>query len=110
MSKLKIVTIDGEEFYMWDSYELTPEMERYTIQTREESQWAWKHTLYHTEEAGFERGVEQGIEQVRIKAEAEKLEIARKVLKEGISVEVVGQITGVDLAVISKLKLELEEA
>jgi len=70
---------------------------------REDSQWAWKHTLYHTEEAGFERGIEQGIE-------AYKLEIAKKALKVGISMEMVGQVTGVDLSAISRLKLELEEA
>jgi len=39
----------------------------------------------------------------------EKLEIAKKALKEGISVEMVGQITGIDFAVISELKLELED-
>ena len=52
---------------------------------------------------------EKGVEQERAKAEKEKLEIAKKALKEGISAEVVGQITGIDLAVISKLELELED-
>ena len=68
---------------------------------REDSQWAAKHSRYHLEK--------RVREEERTKAEAEKLEIAKKALKEGISVEVVSQITGIHLAMISKLKLELEE-
>jgi len=45
-----------------------------------------------------------GVEQERKRAEAEKMTVARNALKEGISAEIVSQITGIDLSVISKLE------
>jgi DNA invertase Pin-like site-specific DNA recombinase len=64
---------------------------------REESQWAWKHTLYHTEErARLEE---------REKAEIEKLEIAKRLRNSGMSAHEVAKHTGLSEDQILKIEL-----
>jgi predicted transposase/invertase (TIGR01784 family) len=71
---------------------------------REESQWAWKHTLYHTEkrgrEEGREEGLEQGLELGRIKAETAT---AKSLLETGMSVEEVAKHVELDVEKINAL-------
>jgi predicted transposase/invertase (TIGR01784 family) len=47
-------------------------------------------------EAGLAQGLEQGRREEREKAYREKLETARKALREGLPAELIGKITGLD--------------
>ena len=63
---------------------------------RKRAEWAWQHTLHATEARARDEGIEKG-----------KIETAKNALNEGFSVEVVEQITKIDLDTILQLKAEL---
>lgn len=70
-------------------------------QAREESQWAWQHTLYRTEERAREEGIKQG-------AHEKSIEIAKKLLGSGVSREIVQKASGLDIEEIQALEREVE--
>jgi predicted transposase/invertase (TIGR01784 family) len=61
---------------------------------REESQWAWKHTLYHTEERARKEGYEEAYEKAESEKLAEKLEIAKELWNMDLSVKQIIKATG----------------
>jgi len=72
---------------------------------REESQWAWEHTLHATEERGREEGWVEGLQLGELK---KAIEIAKASLKNGLDINTIALITGLDLDVVSQLKFEIE--
>ena len=55
---------------------------------------------------GIEQGILQGIEQG---AEQTKIETAKEALKNNISIETTSKITGLPIASVEKLKVEIEQ-
>ena len=55
---------------------------------------------------GLAEGIEQGIEQG---AEQTKIETAKEALKNNISIETTAKITGLPIASVEKLKVEIEQ-
>ena len=55
---------------------------------------------------GLAEGIEQGIEQG---AEQTKIETAKEALKNNISIETTAKITGLSIASVEKLKVEIEQ-
>jgi len=70
---------------------------REIAQAREESQWAWKHTLYHTEERAHAEGHEAG-------AKEKAIEMAKNLLISGVSEEIIANASGLSLQEIEELK------
>ena len=55
---------------------------------------------------GIEQGISQGIEQG---AEQKAIETAKEALKNNISIETTAKITGLPIASVEKLKVEIEQ-
>ena len=55
---------------------------------------------------GLAEGLEQGIEQG---AEQTKIETAKEALKNNISIETIAKITGLPIASVEKLKVEIDQ-
>ena len=70
------------------------------VQRRE----AYREGLAEGIEQGIEKGIEQGIEQG---AEQKAIETAKKLLKEGLSVEQIARCTALPLEKVIKLKEEI---
>jgi len=70
---------------------------------REESQWAWVHTLHATEARAREAGLQEGIKQERGRAEEEKIEIATSLLESEMSTVDVAKHVKLPLEVIKQL-------
>ena len=66
---------------------------REIARAREESRWAWKHTLYHTEERAREGGEQAG-----------KIEMVKSLLALGVSSEIIADASGLSLAEIGALQ------
>ena len=63
--------------------------------------------LYYAKEEGLAEGREEGREEGRAEGEAKKsLEIAKKMLKEGLSVDLICRTTGLSEEEVLKLKSE----
>ena len=80
-----------DEFY--DPNEIEKLLAQVIARAREESQWAWKHTLHHTEKKGREEGIAIGIEQV-----------AKNLINNGVSMDIIISSTVLSEAEILKLK------
>jgi len=72
---------------------------------REESQWAWKHTLYHTEERARKAGHQEGYEEAREAAEKKMLDVAHKLLSKGMKTKDVADNLDLDIEIVSNIKL-----
>ena len=72
------------------------------VQRRE----AYREGLAEGIEQGILQGIEQGIEQG---AEQTKIETAKEALKNNISIETTARITGLPIASVEKLKVEIEQ-
>ena len=63
----------------------------------------YKEGLEKGREEGKAEGLEEGRAEERAKAKAEKIESARKMLQDGLSVEVISKYSGLSLDEIEKL-------
>jgi len=71
------------------------------VQRRE----AYREGLAEGIEQGIQQGIEQGIEQG---AEKTKIETAKKLLKEGLSVEQIARCTALPLEKVNQLKQQIK--
>ena len=65
------------------------------------TEWNWDDALAVRYEEGREEGLEEGLEKGR---ENEREEIARNALSQGVSIDIVLKITGLDMEAINKLR------
>ena len=95
--ELKSVMIKSEEMKQAGEklLELSEdEQAREIARAREESQWAWQHTLYHTEERAREEGHAEGHQ---AGANEKAIEMAKATLREGLDEEIVAKISGLSI-------------
>ena len=90
MAKSEKMKHAGEKLLQLSADEEAREIAR----AREESQWAWKHTLYHTEERAREE---------------EKVEIARRMLADGVPLETISKYSELPIESIKGLARDDED-
>jgi len=119
--ELKALMAEFNEFNEAGEKLLNLSEEKYAqeiARAREESQWAWKHTLYHTEKyareeerAKIKEQIAESEEQVAkaekqvAKAEEEKLESATSLLQSGMPAEEIAKHLKLPIDVVKDLAI-----
>ena len=102
MEESEEMRIAGEKLLKLSEDECAQEIAR----ARADSQWAWNYTLRATEERARKEGCEEAREEAREKSEADKLEIAKSLLRANMPIEEISKHVKISVEKVEELTLK----